>query len=82
MEPELEFGPNEPKLGPKLVFFHFLKFGSLVFREIAYKDSLQQCLTSDIGKIHKKNFVAQIWAKGVKIRSETRFLAIFSSLVH
>ena len=56
MEPELEFGPNEPKLGPKLVFFHFLKFGSLVFREIAYKDSLQQYLTSDIGKIHKKKF--------------------------
>ena len=57
MEPELEFGPNEPKLGPKLVFFHFLKFGSLVFCEIAYKDSLQQYLTSDIGKIHKKKIL-------------------------
>ena len=28
------------------VFCHFLKFGSLVFLEIAYNDSLQQCLTT------------------------------------
>ena len=28
------------------VFHHFLEFGSLVFLEIAYSGSLQQCLTS------------------------------------
>ena len=51
----------QPGFGPesdlKLVFFcHFLKFGSLVLLEIAYNDSLQQCLTSSRGKIHYKNF--------------------------
>ena len=31
-----EFGAKGPKSGPKLVFFfHFLKFSSLVFLEIA-----------------------------------------------
>ena len=35
------------------VFCHFLKFGSLVFFEIAYKNSMQQFLTSSRGKIHK-----------------------------
>ena len=30
-----------------LFFCHFLKFGSLVFFEIAYNDSLQQCLTTN-----------------------------------
>ena len=34
---------------------HFLKFGSLFFLEIAYNDSLQQCITSSIGKAHEKN---------------------------
>ena len=47
-----KFGPKVPKSGPKLVLFlHFLKFASLVFLEIAYNDSLQQCLT-------KKKFLA------------------------
>ena len=41
-----EFGPNWRKSGPKLGFFLFFKFGSLVYLEIAYNDSLQQCLTS------------------------------------
>ena len=50
-----KFGPKVPKSGPKLVLFlHFLKFGSLVFLEIAYKDSLQQCITSSRGKTYKK----------------------------
>ena len=35
-------------------FDHFLKFGSLVFLEIEYNDSLQQCMTSSRGKTHKK----------------------------
>ena len=53
-----EFGPlgqNRPKSGSKLVFFcHLLKFGSLVFLEITYNDSLQQFLTSSRHKIHEK----------------------------
>ena len=44
-------------------FCHFLKFGSLVFLEIAYNDSLQQCMISSRGKTHEKNFGDQIWVK-------------------
>ena len=56
----MEFEPNWPKLGSKLVFFwHFLKFGAIVFLEIAYNDILEQCLTSSRGKIHEKNLGAQ-----------------------
>ena len=62
-------GPNlGQQSGPNLVFFpHFLKLGSLVILEIAYNDSLQQCLTS---------------SRGGKIRPKIRFFVIFSSLVH
>ena len=35
---------------------NFLEFGSLVFLEIAYNDSSQQCLTSSRSKTHEKNF--------------------------
>ena len=47
-------GPNGPKLGR--VFCHFLEFGSLVFLEIAYNDSLQQFLPSSAGKTHESIF--------------------------
>ena len=40
----------------KLGFSHFLKFSSLVFLEITYNDSLQQCITSSRGKTQEKNF--------------------------
>ena len=51
--------PNGPKAVPKLSFLnHFLKFGSLVFLEIEYNDSLQQSLTCTGGKIHEKNLGA------------------------
>ena len=75
------------KIGPETSFFcHFLEFGSLVFLQIAFNDSLQQCLTSSRGKIHKKNFEAQFWVKGAKIGSETRFFCHFlkfgSSVFH
>ena len=36
------------------VFQHFLNFGSLVFLEMTYSDSLQQCLISSRGKTEKK----------------------------
>ena len=54
------------------VFCHFLKFSSLIFLEITYNASLQQCLTSSRGKIQGKNVGVQIWAK---ISPETRFFA-------
>ena len=51
----LKFGPT---LGPKLgVFFHLLKFGSLVFLEIAYNDNLQQCMICSRGKTQKLGFL-------------------------
>ena len=42
------------------VFRHFLEFGSLVFVEIVYNDSLQQCLTSTRGETYEKRFGTQI----------------------
>ena len=51
-------GPNLSSTGlhqaENEVFRYFVGFGSLVFLEIAYRDSLQQCLTSSRGKIHEK----------------------------
>ena len=65
--PNLGQAKSGPKSGPKLGFCHFLKFVSLVFLEIAYNDSLQQCLVEV--KLTKKNLGPQIWAKiGLKIR--------------
>ena len=37
------------------VFLHFIKFGQLVFLELAHNDTLQQYLTSSRGKRHKTN---------------------------
>ena len=53
------------------VFHHFLEFGSYIFLEIAYSDSLRQCLRSSRGKNHEKKIVAQIWIKRAKIDLET-----------
>ena len=64
------------------VFLHFLGFGSYIFLEIEYDDSLRQYLTSSRGKIDEKNFWAQILAKQVKIGPEIRFFTIFSVFVH
>ena len=63
---------------PNEVFRHFDEFGSWVFLEIACDDSLQQ------GEVNltEKKLGAQIWAKRTKTRSEIRFFAILSSLVH
>ena len=65
-----KFEPKRVKSGPKLDFCHFLKFGALVFFEIAYNDSFQQCIIFSIGETHEKNF----WAK---IGSETGFFCHF-----
>ena len=47
------------KIGPKIKGFFdiFLKFGSLVFLEIAYDDSLEPCLTTRRTKTHEKKIV-------------------------
>ena len=49
---------GDPILGQNwtqnLFFCHFLKFGSLVFLEIAYDDSLEQCLTTSNCKTNEK----------------------------
>ena len=61
------------------VFCYFPKFELQVFREIAYDDSLRQCLTSRRGKVHEKISGAQIWAKlGPKIK----FFVVFSGLAY
>ena len=61
------------KIGPKIKGFFdiFLKFGLLVFLEIAYDDSLEPCLTTRRTKTHEKNC-------GSQIVSEIRVFAIFS----
>ena len=75
-----KFGPKQVKMSLKLVFFLFLMFGSLVFFEIGYNDSLQQCLTSSRGKVQEKNFGHQIWAKGTNSRPKTSFFLPFSQV--
>ena len=59
------------------VFCHFLDFGSLVFLEIAYSDSLQQCPTFSKGKTHKKMFGAQIRVRRAKIVAKINFFWYF-----
>ena len=70
--PETRFFAN----ASSLVHYFFLKLYTMI------ACTLQHCLTSSTGKVHKKIFRPQIWAKGVKIGPETRFFAIYSSLFH
>ena len=56
-----ELGPTGLNQAQNEVFRHFFEFGILVFLEIAYNDSLQQCLTFSRIKLTKKNFGAQSW---------------------
>ena len=77
-----KFKPKEPKSCLELFFCYFFKFGSLVFLEIEYSDSLEQCVTSTKGKTYKKDFGTKLWPKRTKIRPKISFFAIFSSLVH
>ena len=56
------------KIGPKTRFCHFVKFGLLVFLEIAYSDSFQQCIISSRVKTHKKNWGEKFGPKlGLKL---------------
>ena len=88
----VEVKSMKKNLGPNLVqggqnrsrnqvFCYFLKFGSLIFFEIAHSDSLQQCLACSRGKIFEKILGPTLWSKGAKIGPKIRFFAIFSSLL-
>ena len=59
------------------VFCHFVKFRSCVFLAIAYRERLQQYVTSSGGKTNEKKF----WGEDLD-QPEISFFAIFSSLVH
>ena len=78
-----KFGSNEPKSGPRLVFCHFLKVGSLVFLEIPYNDSFQPCLISSTDKTCKKKKKKHLRPKcgpnGLKSGSKLSFL-LFSQV--
>ena len=62
---DLNLGSMGLNLAQNEVFGYLHEFGSYVFLEIAYDDSLRQCLTSSRGKIHEK-----------KIGPDIRFFAI------
>ena len=53
-------GPNLGAMGlnqaQNEVFYHFLEFGSYVFLEIAYNETLQQFITSNRGTTYEKIF--------------------------
>ena len=51
-----KFVPKGPKSGLKLGFLSFSQVWFLGFLEIAYNDSVQQCVTSRRGKIREKVF--------------------------
>ena len=51
---DLNLGSMGLNLAQNEVFGYLHEFGSYVFLEIAYDDSLRQCLTSSRGKIHEK----------------------------
>ena len=76
-----KFGSKRPKSGPNLGFLPFFKFDSSVLLEVAYTDSLQQCLASIRGKTYER----KIWGDQIqaKIRLKINgFFAFFSRLVH
>ena len=52
------FEPASLNQAQNEVFRHFLEFGSLFFFEIAFNDSLQQCLTSIRDKNPRKIFLS------------------------
>ena len=73
-----------PQIRPKMRFYTiFLNFGSYIFLQLAYNDSLRQYLTSSRGKSRKKFFwpnldqISKTWARNEVFR---HFLK-FSSLV-
>ena len=70
------------KIRPKAFFCHFLKFGSLVFPEIAQNDSLEQFLTTIRGKTHEKNGKVKFGPNGEKLGPKLGFFTFFSSFAY
>ena len=65
------------------VFRHFVEFGSYVFPEIGYNDSLRQCLISSRGKTHEKIlFRPKFGPNGTKSSPKLGFFAVFSSYIN
>ena len=74
----LIYGPTGLNQDQNEVFRQFLEFGSLVFLEISYNDSLQQCLTSSNGKTHeKKNWEFKFGPKEPKSDPKLFFLSFY-----
>ena len=74
------FGPKFWSKGPKSLlklgfFYHFLKFGILVFHEIAYNHNLQQFLTRSRGKVYEKNILDL--KLGFLLFSQVSFVSFF-----
>ena len=69
------------KISPKTCFFcHFLKFGLSVSLEIAYNDSLQQCLTYNRSKTHEKKFWGPNLGQRERNQSRNLFFCHFLKL--
>ena len=75
-----KFGPKQAKIGPKIRF-------SAIFSSLVHQFKLNTVIACNNFqhlvkvKFIKKFFGAQIWVRGAKIKPETRFFAIFSSLI-
>ena len=66
------------KKGQKLGgFCHLLKFGSLVFLQFAYNDSLEQSLTASRDKTCKKNWGPNFGPNERKSDPKSGFLSFF-----
>ena len=59
------------------IFCHFLKFGSLVFLEIACNNSLQHCLISSGAKIHEKRFCSPNFCQRGQNRAQNQVFCHF-----
>ena len=71
-KPDFFWGGGEKKMAARIwvqneFFCDFIEFGSYIFLEITYNDSLQPFLTSTWGKTYDKNF-------SLKLRTKLNFL--------
>ena len=73
-----KFGPKGPKSCLNLDFCYFFKFGSLVFLEIGYSDSLQQYVTCNRGRTHKKGLGAKFGANRPNVSKSAPKLGFLS----
>ena len=60
---ERNFAKTDQNQTKNYVFCHFLKFGSLIFLDIAQDCSLGQCLTSSRVKTSKTKFCVFNWGR-------------------